>query len=294
VPSGHDATFSPVSGQCSPITREPEKSSVLGDVAPVPESHDQIIGLNLSRSTVPYLRLNLITPGPPGLGECIRYIESVVGPAVGSQPGSLGLSLLASPELGVAVLKSFWASRRALRMSEQAAASVRGELARRAGGSVTGQQYQILIFEREAPLHGDEAVRLTRMEAKPSAVEDVTEVFEDTAIPWLAETPGFRDALLFADPDSGQLISETVWRDAQARAASPSPRVTAAMIGAGVLDAADCVVRAVEDYSLVFSSARGNRDVLQSWYVAAPTAAEIACAAPGAAAASPAGYPGHP
>jgi hypothetical protein len=213
---------------------------------------------------VPYLRLNLITAGPPGLGECFGYIEGVVRPAVESQPGSLGLSLLASRELGVAVLKSFWASRRALRVSEQAAASVRGELARRAGGSVTGQQYRILIFDREAPLHGGEAVRLTRMAAKPSAFEDVTEVFGATAFPWLAETPGFRDALLFADPDSGHLISETVWQDPQARAASPSP---AAVIRAGALDAAGCVVRAVEDYSLVFSSARGTRDVLRSWYV---------------------------
>ncbi|MGH3199245.1 MAG: hypothetical protein ACRDNT_25735 [Streptosporangiaceae bacterium] len=219
---------------------------------------------------MPYLRLNLITAGPPGLGECIRHIESVVRPALESQPGSLGLSLLASPELGVAALKSFWASRRALRVSEQAAASVRGELARRAGGSVTGQQCRILIFEREVPLHGGEAVRLTRMKAKPSAVEVVTEVFGDTVVPWLAETPGFRDALLFADLDSGQLISETVWRDPQARAASPVLWAPAAVIRAGVLDAADCVVRAVEDYSLVFSSARENRDVLPSWPVPAP------------------------
>ena len=58
---------------------------------------------------------------------------------------------------------------------------------------------------------------------------------------------------MFADPDSGHLISQSVWRDPQARAASPS---TAAVIQADVLNAIDCVIRAVEDYSLVFSSAR--------------------------------------
>ena len=200
-----------------------------------------------------HLRLNLIAVGPSGLDECITYIEGELRPAVESQPGSLGLSLLVSPGLGVAVFESFWASARALRTSMQATASLQAELARRARASVTDEQYRILVFERDASLRGGEAVRLTRMQAKPSAVEEVAETFGDSAVPWLAESPGFRQALLFADPDSGQLISQTVWQGPQARAASPS---TAAVIQADVLNATDCVIRAVEDYSLVFSSAR--------------------------------------
>ena len=200
-----------------------------------------------------HLRLNLIAAGPPVLDDCVKYIKGELRPAVESQPGSLGLSLLISPGLGVAVLESFWASAHALRASEQAAASLQAELAQRGGTSVTGEQYRILVFERGAPPHGGEAVRLTRMQAKPSAVEEVAEAFGNSAVPWLAETPGFRAALLLADPDSGHMISQSVWRDPQARAASPS---TAAVIQADVLNASDCVIRAVEDYSLVFSSAR--------------------------------------
>ena len=79
------------------------------------------------------------------------------------------------------------------------------------------------------------------------------EAFGDSAVPQLAETPGFRSALLFADPASGHLVSQTIWRDPQARAASPS---VAAVIRADVLGAASCQIRAIEDYSLVFSSAR--------------------------------------
>jgi len=200
-----------------------------------------------------HLRLNLIAAGPSGLDECINYIEGELRPALESQRGSLGLSLLISPRLDVAVFESFWASAQALHASEQAAASLRAELARRARASVTDEQYRILVFEREASLRGGEAVRLTRMQAKLSAVEDVIEAFGDSVVPRLAESPGFRAALLFADPDSGHLISQTVWQGPQARAASPS---TAAVIQADVLNAADCVIRAVEDYNLVFSSAR--------------------------------------
>jgi hypothetical protein len=200
-----------------------------------------------------HARLDLITADPLALGRCITYIEREVRPAAESRPGSLGLSLLASPESGAAVLESFWASRDALAASEQAEALQCGELARRARGPVTSEQYQLPVFEREALLHGGEEVRITRIEVKPSAVADVIEVFADSAVPWLAETTGFRSALLFADPGSGHLVGESAWWDARARAASPS---VAALIRADLLEAANCLIRAVDDYRLVFSSAR--------------------------------------
>lgn len=200
-----------------------------------------------------HLRLNLIAAGPAALGACVRYIETEVRPAVEGEPGSLGMTLLLSADRGVAVLESFWVSDHALVASEEAAASLRGELARRAGAAVTGEQYRIEVFERDAAVHGGEAVRLTRIEARPSAVDDVVEVFGDSAVPSLAETPGFLGALLLTDPHSGHMVSETVWRAPQARAASPS---TAAVIKADVLESAGLVIRSVEDYDLAFSSAR--------------------------------------
>lgn len=196
-------------------------------------------------------QLSLMTVDPPVLGECITYIDGAVRPAVESQPGSLGVSLLTSLERGTAILESFWASHGALQVGDRTTAPLRGELARRA--PVTVEEYQVSVFEREAPLHGGEAARLTRIDVKPSAVDDVVEVFGDSAVPWLAESPGFLGALLFADPASGHLISQTVWQDSRSREASPS---TGAVIRADVLDAANCVIRTVEDYALVFSSAR--------------------------------------
>ena len=74
----------------------------------------------------------------------------------------------------------------------------------------------------------------------------------DIAVPSLAETPGFCGALLFAHPESGRLISETVWRDPGARAAAPS---VAAIIRAEVPDEGG-EIRAVADYNLVFNSMR--------------------------------------
>jgi quinol monooxygenase YgiN len=200
-----------------------------------------------------HVRLSQITAGTLTLDGCIKYIEGDVRPAMESQPGNLGLSLLANPEPGVAIVESFWASQLELQASENTDRILRGELARLAGGPVTVEHYEVVIFEREARLRGRQAVRLTRMEVKPPGVDDVIDVFGDTVVPSLADTPGFCSALLFADPASGRLISETVWRDARTHAASPS---VAAIIRANVLDEDNCEIRPVEDYMLVYNSVR--------------------------------------
>lgn len=202
-----------------------------------------------------HVRVSLITADPRVLAGCLAYLEREVRPVAESQPGSLGLSLLAGQKPGVAIVESFWATHdhELVWAAGKTEALVRAELARRIGRPVTPEDYQVTVFEREAPLRSGEAVRLTWLEVKPMGVADVVDVFGDTAVPWLAGTPGFCGALLFAAPARGRLISETVWRDPPARAASPS---VAEMIRAEVLDDEDCEVRAIEDYSLVFTSAR--------------------------------------
>lgn len=200
-----------------------------------------------------HVRLSQITADEAALGGCVSYAEDVARPMLAERPGSLGLSLLASQQGGGATLASFWASREALEGSEDTGELVRRELARRAGGPVAVEEYEVVIFEREALLHAGQAVRLTRVTVKPSAVDEVIEVVGDSAVPSLAEAPGFRGALLFADPGSGRLLSHTTWRDPAARAASPS---VAAIIRANVLDPDGCHVSADEDYTLVFGSLR--------------------------------------
>jgi hypothetical protein len=198
-----------------------------------------------------HVRFSLITADPQVVSGCIQYIEDEVRPVMESQRDSLGLSLLASPEPRVAIFGTFWAMEGALLRSEPAEAPLLSELARRINAPVTAEDYQVAVFEGEELLRSGQAVRLTRLQVKPSGVDDVIEVFGDTAVPSLAEAPGFGGALLFADQTSGQLISQTMWRDQSARSASPS---VATMIGPDVLQQADYEIRSVEDYSLVFTS----------------------------------------
>ena len=198
-----------------------------------------------------HIRLSRIAVEPPALDGCLAYIEREVRPAVEGLRGNLGISVLADRAEGAALFGSVWASSHVMSASEKTEGPLRSELAKRAGGPVTAEDYEIAVFLQEVQPRSGQAVRLTQIQVKPSQALDVIEVIGDIAVPSLAETPGFCGAFLFADPDSGRLISQTVWRDPQARTAAPS---VAAIVRTEVPDEADSEIRAVEDYGLVFSS----------------------------------------
>jgi len=214
-----------------------------------------------------HIRLSRIATDPPALDDCVAYIESEARQAVEFRPGSLGISVLADRTEGAALYGSVWVSWDAMSASEETEAPLRAELAKRAGTPVTVWDYQIpisVIFDYALLLQGGQPVRLTRIQVKPSQVDDVIEVVGDEVVPSLSEAPGFRAVLLFDDPASGRMISETIWRDPRARAAAPS---VAAIIRRefpdeagsdipGFPDEGGAEICGVTDYSLVFSSMR--------------------------------------
>lgn len=200
-----------------------------------------------------HVRFNFLTADPLRLGDSLKFIESEVRPQVDSQPGSLGTSLYTDPEAGLAILESFWASADAMHASEHYVSSNRREAVKRAAGTVSVERYEVPVFELEAPMHSGAGMRLTRMDVEPSQVEDAVEGYGDTAVPWLAETRGFCSALLLVDPQTGHSISENVWQDEVTLAQT---RSVAAAIRVDTVSATGCVIRAVEEYGLVSTSAR--------------------------------------
>ena len=197
-------------------------------------------------------RLNLITADPLRVGDWVRFIETEVRPAVERLDGSLGLSLYANPELGVAVLESYWVSRDTMRASEHQVSAGRQAAIRRAVGTVSVERYRVPVCEREVPLRTGAGLRLTRMDIDPVKAEEAAEVYGVTVVPALAETEGFCAALLFIDRETGHSIGESIWLNHHRLAAS---RSAAAAVRAETVTLTGCVIRAVEEYGLVFSSA---------------------------------------
>jgi hypothetical protein len=214
-----------------------------------------------------HIRLSRIAADPPGLDDLVAYLKREARQAVEFLPGSLGSSVLADRAEGAALFGSLWASSEAMSASEETEAPLRAELAKRAGTPVAVEDYQVpisVIFDYAMLLLGGQAVRLTRIQVKPSQVDDVIEVVGDEVVPSLSEAAGFRAALLFADPASGRMISETIWRDPRARAAAPSVAATirsefpdeAGRDNPGLLGEGGAEIHGVTDYRLVFSSIR--------------------------------------
>ena len=200
-------------------------------------------------------RFHLITADPLRLADVLEFIEAEVRPETENRQGSLGMSLYADPEVGVAVLESFWATHEMLLLNENRGLPDLRDALRHAAGTVCVERYRVPVFEWdwEGPLDPRAGLRLTWMDIEPSKAEDAVEAYGDTVVPGLAETEGFVGSLLLAGRGTGCLISETVWRNPQALAAS---RSAAAAVRVDMVASTGCVIRAVNEYGLVFSSAR--------------------------------------
>jgi hypothetical protein len=200
-------------------------------------------------------RFHLITADPLRLADVLKFIETEVRPDTENRQGSLGMSLYANPEAGVAVLESFWATREMLVLNENRGLPDLSDAVRHAAGAVRVEDYRVPVFEWdwEGPLDPKAGLQLAWMEIEPSRADDAIEVYGDTVVPALAETEGFVGALLLAGQGTGQLIGEAIWRDRQALAASRSAAEAARV---EMTESTGCSIRAVDEYGLVFSSAR--------------------------------------
>jgi hypothetical protein len=201
---------------------------------------------------VQHVQVNLLTADPVRLGEAIRYLEDKARPLLEELPGNQGMSVSVNPELGVAVVESFWVSHHAMREHEKTVAAPREEAARLCGGTVSVERFVVASVTRVSHPQPGAGVRLTRMDTDTSRIDEVVAGYEDTAVPWLIETPGFVASRLVIDRSTGQSIDETYWEDSASLAAS---RSAAAAIRADAVAATGGSIRALEEYSLVFSTA---------------------------------------
>jgi hypothetical protein len=200
-----------------------------------------------------YARYCLITAAPTRLDDWARIVEADALPAVESVPGSLGMSLYADPELGVAMLQSFWVSHDAMLHSEQAVPAARHSASLRAAVTATADRYRVPICELHPPFGATTGLRLTQMDIDPAKAPDAVAAYGDVAVPWLAEIEGFCGALLLVNQETGSLLSQTIFRQPESLTAS---RSVAAAARVDLATSTGCSIRAVAEFGLIFSTAR--------------------------------------
>jgi hypothetical protein len=194
----------------------------------------------------------MVLPGDPvRLGGAVHFLEHEGRPAAEGEEGCLGMAVSENAELGVAVAEWFWASGEALCRAERVLAPVRAEAARLAVATESIEQFLVGAYVRAGRPHPGAGVRLTRFDTDPSRLDDAVAAYEGRAAPALRDTDGFCIGMLCVDRRTGRAVGESVWRDANALAAS---RSAAAVLRRDTMTASATLVRAVEEYRLVFSS----------------------------------------
>jgi hypothetical protein len=197
-----------------------------------------------------HARLSLVTADPNKIDDVVKYVSNDARSIVEDKPGNLGMSMAVN-DLGVAVVESFWVSGDAMRESERQVSATRVEAARLGGGTVSVEHYAIasVVQVGEPPVGA--GMRLTRADVDAAKVDAAIAAYEDSAVPWLTETPGLCAARLYIHRRTGRSITEALWTDAQALMES---RAVAATIRTDTVAATGAVIRAVEEYRLVFST----------------------------------------
>jgi heme-degrading monooxygenase HmoA len=197
-----------------------------------------------------HVRLSLVTADPSKIDDVVSYVANDARSIVEEKPGNLGMSMAVN-ELGVAVVETFWISREAMRESERQASATRVEAARRGSGTVAGEHYAVAsVVQVDKPAVGA-GMRFTRADVDPATVDDAIAAYEDSAVPWLIETPGFCAARLYMDRRTGKSITVGLWVD---RPALVNSRAVAATIRTDTVAATGASIRGVEEYRLVFTS----------------------------------------
>jgi hypothetical protein len=197
-----------------------------------------------------HVRVSVLTVDPGKLDDVVSYVAGKARSVVEDKPGNLGMSMAVN-ELGVAVVETFWVSGDAMRESERPLSATRAEAARRGNGTVSVEHYTVASVVHVAEPEAGSGVRLTRADVDPNRVDEAIAAYEDAAVPWLTESKGFRLARLYVDRRTGRSMTEAVWAD---RIALADSRGVAATIRADGVAATDAVVRAVEEYELIFIS----------------------------------------
>ena len=202
-----------------------------------------------------HARINMLAGDPAMLDEATRYLEETVRPHVEGQRGNRGIACLINADLGTCVIASYWDSADAMTVSEQAVEVSRKEITELMRGSVTVEQYDVPVFLRRSRPGGGAGVRFARIECPPGQIDAFIETFRSTAVPVLTDMRGLASAQLLTDRTSGRCIVITAWEDAAALAAS---RADTARQRADAAAAMHLQVRAVEEYTLVFTSVRDS------------------------------------
>lgn len=167
-----------------------------------------------------FVRMSTIHGAQGKTDAAVEFVEEVGRPALESAAGSRGVAVFVDDESGRTVVASYWDTADAMRASESALASLRGQAAAVGGGDITIQSYEVAVARRLSVPVAGAIVRLLRVQGDPHTIDDMIAFYRAEALPVLVGLAGLCSVQLLIDRESGDLISATAWEDAATLAAA--------------------------------------------------------------------------
>ncbi len=167
-----------------------------------------------------FVRMSTIHGAEGKTDAAVEFVEEVGRPALEFAAGSRGVAVFVDDESGRTVVASYWDTADAMRASESALASLRGQAAAVGGGDITIQSYEVAVARRLSVPAVGASVRLLRVQGDPPTIDDMIGFYRAEALPVLVGLAGLCSVQLLIDRESGDVISATAWEDAVVLAAA--------------------------------------------------------------------------
>jgi hypothetical protein len=151
-------------------------------------------------------RSTTIRGDPRSIDEGVAYLRDEALPAMQQMDGFIGPSVLAERLTGRCIVTSAWTDPQSLRASDARIRPMREEMARRFGGPVEVQDWDVVVLHRVHRTAPGACARVTWARAVHEPMDRFVPAYRSNLMPRLEELPGFCSLSLLVDPHSGRSV----------------------------------------------------------------------------------------
>lgn len=147
-----------------------------------------------------YARSTTITADPSSLDTGIAYVRDEVWPTIRDLEGCLGVSMLADPETGRAIVTSSWATQEALESTRQLVLPLREKGIQLTGSSApTVEEWEIASMHRAHNTPEGSRVRVAWSRVPKDHLDRAIDFYKHGLLPQMEQMQGFASASLMID-----------------------------------------------------------------------------------------------
>ena len=200
-----------------------------------------------------YARSTTVQADPANIDAGIRYVTDEVMPAITAMDGCIGLSMLVDRESGMCIATSAWNDDKSMHAADAALRPMREEAGKILGGSVSVNEWEIVVLHRDHRTSDSTSVRCTWLRTDPGSVDKAIDLFRSEVLPVAESMDGFCSASLMVDRVAGRAVSSVTW---DSRKAMETSREAATTLRSKVANQAGAEIEDVAEFEMALAHLR--------------------------------------